>query len=238
MLVDFYATKLGMTQVWSQTGERIPATILKVDDLMVVGTKQLEDKQIFEVGIGHKKLKNAKKPLRAQLKKSGFSFSPLKIKGVKLTDDVSDESKPQVGKLIQVNQVLQTGEVVDVQGVSKGRGFAGGMKRHGFHGGPKTHGQSDRARAIGSIGAGTTPGRVLKGHRMPGHFGVETKTVKGLVILSLNEEKKQLIVSGPVPGHRNSIVRLRKTGKKKDVNLLPDSLEAIGFAPKVQEQEK
>ena len=232
MLVDYYAIKLGMTQVWDQSGRRLPATILKVQDMIVVDKKELEDgRRLIEVGVGRKKLKNAKKPLRTKLKKSGFSFAPLKIRGVYLE---SDEVEVKVGEQIPFDSVLSVGAVVDVQGISKGRGFAGGMKRHGFKGGPKTHGQSDRARAVGSIGAGTTPGRVLKGKRMPGHYGVETKTVKGLTILAYNPERKEVLVSGPVPGHIKSLVRLRKTGKTKDVKLLEPSLETINFLTKLQ----
>ncbi len=195
---------------------------------MVVDVKSLEDnKRVVEVGISTKKLKNAKKPLREKVKKSGFSFAPLKIRGVYFKDEAA-EIKP--GSFVAFDQVMAPGEVVDVQGISKGRGFAGGMKRHGFHGGPKTHGQSDRARAVGSIGAGTTPGRVLKGKKMPGHYGVETKTVKGLTILAYNPDKKEILVSGPVPGHIKSIVRLRKTDKTNTVELLEESLANINFA--------
>ncbi len=232
MLVDYYAIKLGMTQVWDQSGRRLPATILKVQEMMVMDKKELKDgRKLIEVGIGQKKLKNAKKPLRTKLKKSGFSFAPLKIRGVYL---ISDEAEVKVGDLVPFDSVLSVGAVVDVQGISKGRGFAGGMKRHGFKGGPKTHGQSDRARAVGSIGAGTTPGRVLKGKRMPGHYGVETKTVKGLTILAYNPERKEILISGPVPGHIKSVIRLRNTGRSKEVRLLESSLETINFLTKLQ----
>ncbi len=225
MLVDFYATKRGMTQVWDQTGRRIPATILEVADVLVLDKKQADNQLIFEIGIGRKKLKNAKKPLRAKLEKSGFSFAPLQIRGVHLVDETNEL---KIGSVIKAEQVLKTGEVVDIQGVSKGRGFAGAIKRHGFHGGPKTHGQSDRARAVGSIGAGTTPGRVLKGKKMPGHYGVETKTVQGLTILYFDPTEKRLLVSGPVPGHFRSIVRIHRTGKQKEIHLTSQSLAQFG----------
>jgi len=226
MLVDFYATKQGMTQVWDQAGKRIPATVLVVADLLVLDKKQVDNQLIFEVGIGQKKLKNAKKPLRAKLEKSGFSFAPLQIRGVRLADETSEL---KIGSVVKVEQVLKVGEIVDIQGVSKGRGFAGAMKRHGFHGGPKTHGQSDRARAVGSIGAGTTPGRVLKGKRMPGHYGVETKTVKGLTILYFSATEKKLLISGPVPGHIHSIVRIHRTGKQRKIDLTTQSLVQLGL---------
>ena len=123
------------------------------------------------------------------------------------------------GQTIKIDQVLEVGDVVAVQGVSKGRGFAGVVKRYGFHGGPRTHGQSDRQRAPGSIGSGTDPGRVWKGKKMSGHYGFETKTVSGLVVVNIDLDNREIWVSGPVPGHKNSIVRIKKTGVKKDIKL-------------------
>ena len=114
---------------------------------------------------------------------------------------------------------MAVGDVVAVQGTSKGRGFAGGVKRYHFHGGPRTHGQSDRQRAIGSIGSGTDPGRVWKGKRMAGHYGVESKTVKGLTVVYIDFDKRELWLSGPVPGAVNSILQIEKSGKKRDLSL-------------------
>ena len=93
------------------------------------------------------------------------------------------------------------------------------MKRHGFHGGARTHGQSDRMRAVGSIGAGTTPGRVLKGKRMPGHFGTDTITIKGLVVLHVDPQTQELWLSGPVPGSFNSLLTIYKTNGQKKIEL-------------------
>jgi len=115
--------------------------------------------------------------------------------------------------------------------MSKGRGFAGAIKRHGFHGGPRTHGQSDRQRTPGSIGAGTNPGRIWKGKKMPGHYGVETKTVSGLVVVHIDLNNREIWLNGPVPGYKNSIVRIQKSGVKKDIKLnktmLTDNKEAV-----------
>ncbi|MFH1955543.1 MAG: 50S ribosomal protein L3 [Patescibacteria group bacterium] len=105
--------------------------------------------------------------------------------------------------------VFGVGNPVTITGFSKGRGFSGVVKRHGFHGGPATHGQSDRHRAPGSIGAGTTPGRVYKGKRMAGRFGNERVTVKGFKIVSFDKEKNIVAISGPVPGARNGKVLLK-----------------------------
>ena len=105
------------------------------------------------------------------------------------------------------------GDLVDVTGMSKGRGFAGGVKRHDFHGGPKTHGQSDRHRAPGSIGSGTTPGRVLKGLRMAGHMGNDRVTVRNLQVLESNPARGVLLVEGSVPGAKNGLLRIRLARK-------------------------
>jgi len=106
-------------------------------------------------------------------------------------------------------------ERVDVVGVSKGRGFAGAIRRHGFHGGPKTHGQSDRWRAPGAVGAGTTPGRVLKGTRMPGRMGGTRVTVKDLQVVAVDSEHSLVAIKGAVPGPRGSVVLIKKVAERK-----------------------
>ncbi len=215
MLTDFYATKNGMTQAWTADGKRLAVTRLKTPDNIVSAVLSPD---ILEVGYGQKKEKNVTKPLSTRFKKSGFSFMPAKLGGARWTTQEGEE-QPKAGTTIAVASVLSVGDVVEVRGITKGRGFAGAVKRYGFHGGPKTHGQSDRTRAVGSIGAGTSPGRVWKGKRMPGHYGVETKTIGGLVILHIDEEAKEIWVSGPVPGHLNSFVLVRKTGREQVVKL-------------------
>ncbi len=214
MLNTIFATKIGMSQAWSKLGKRLPITKLMVDDNCVLSVKK-DQNQVFkaEVAYGPKKLKNVAKPLREQISQSGFSSGFKQIKGIKVDENLKK------GEKIQIDQVLEVGDVVAVQGISKGRGFAGAVKRYGFHGGPRTHGQSDRQRATGSIGSGTDPGRVWKGKKMPGHYGVETKTVLGLVVAHIDLENKEIWVTGPVPGHKNSIVRIQKTGEKKDLEL-------------------
>lgn len=214
MLNTIFATKIGMSQAWSTLGKRLPITKLFVDDNCVLSVKETQNQVLkAELAYGKKKLKNVSKPIRSQISKSGFSSGFKQIKGIAV-----DESIKQ-GETITIDQVLSVGDVVAIQGTSKGRGFAGGVKRYSFHGGPRTHGQSDRQRAPGSIGSGTSPGRIWKGKRMPGHFGVETKTVLGLVVVNIDAEKKEIWVNGPVPGHKNSIVKIQKTGEKKDLQL-------------------
>lgn len=225
MTIDVIATKQGMTQAWTKTGKRMAITRCMVEPLSVIAehTSSLKKEQsadqarnYFEVGYGRKKLKNMTKPLRTKLEKGGFSFGVKHIEGIELE---KTEGQTLVGQTLTVADTLSVGDVVKVQGISKGRGFAGAVKRHGFKGGPKTHGQSDRLRAVGSIGSGTDPGRVEKGKRMPGHFGTDVKTVSGLVVLYVNAETQEVWLSGPVPGANSSIVKIQKTGDKKDVEL-------------------
>jgi large subunit ribosomal protein L3 len=231
MLTTVFATKIGMTQAWTKQGKRVAVTRCQVDPNMIVGQVTLRPKQnlsdvaIFEIGYGTKKIKNMSKPLRSKLEKGGFSKGVKQIQGLRVpAAKDGEESLLKVGQTFGASDVLTVGDIVKVQGTSKGRGFAGAMKRHGFAGGPQTHGQSDRARAVGSIGSGTTPGRVNKGKKMAGHFGVETVTVDGLIVLHVNPVTQEVWLSGPVPGHIQSFVRIEKTGKTKAVELvLPEA---------------
>lgn len=232
MVTDFYATKLGMTQAWTTSGKRLAITRCQADDLPVItstvvkaganwrGGQPRPELTIIEVGLGRRKLANMKKPLQTKVSKSGFSFGVKHLKGIRLDQHkVDQDTALQPGSIITVDQVVQVGDVVQVQGVTKGRGFAGGIKRYGFSGGPKTHGQSDRERAVGSIGAGTFPGRVWKGKRMPGHYGQETTTVTNLVVVHVDPTSHELWLSGPVPGSIKAQLRIRKTNQTKQIEL-------------------
>ena len=131
----------------------------------------------------------------------------------------------KIGELIKASDVVRPGDLVKVTGVSKGKGFAGGVKRWGFAGGPKTHGQSDRLRAPGSIGQGTTPGRVYKGKKMAGRMGGEQVSVKNLTVLKV-EENGDIWLSGPVPGFQSGLLQITKIGEdKKFVELYEKDTE-------------
>lgn len=228
MVLTVFATKKGMSQAWTKAGKRLPVTVCRVDNNVVLGQDQSpSDFNVIKIGYGTKPLKNVKKPLREQIKKSGFSLGVGGMAGVRVSKD-SAELSPT----IRVEEVLSVGDVVKVQGTTKGRGFAGGIKRHGFSGGPKTHGQSDRERAVGSIGSGTTPGKVWKGKKMPGRYGTDTKTVAGLVVVHLDPATQEVWLSGPVPGHFNSIVRIEKQDQKRVIDLEPT---ASGIKVEVEE---
>ena len=237
MLDSIFATKLDMTQAWSKHGKRLAVTRCQVKDNMVIDQKSDD---LFEIGYGIKKLKNMSKPLRSKMQKSGFLMGATRLQGFKNiqnTDEANDNTDQiKVGDLIKAEQVLEVGDIVKVQGITKGRGFTGVMKRWGFSGGQRTHGQSDRERAPGSIGAGTDPGRVWPGKKMPGHYGGETKTIGGLVVLYINTDNGEVWLSGPVPGHYSSIVRITKTGQKKEV-VLDNAASGIEVEEKITEEQ-
>lgn len=231
MLTDFFVTKLGMTQAWTKSGKRLAITRCKASDLPIVSLSTVSvvdtqdqnkpqiEVQIAELGMGKKKLSSMTKPLREKLTKGGFTVGVKDLKGIRLDQNETSENPLKAGDSITVEQVLSIGDVVQVQGTSKGKGFAGAIKRHGFHGGPRTHGQSDRERAVGSIGPGTTPGRVYVGKKMPGRMGGDTKTVSGLIVVHMDPTTKEVWLSGPVPGVMFSQVMIRKTGENKEVEL-------------------
>jgi large subunit ribosomal protein L3 len=228
MLTSVFATKIGMTQAWTTSGKRLAVTRCKVNPMSVVSELTKADDQnqaMFEIGYGHKKLKNVPKPLRSKLEKGGFSYGVTQIKGMAIAPDANGET-PSVGSTLKLESMLSVGDVVKVQGLTKGKGFAGAVKRHGFKGGPVTHGQSDRLRAVGSIGAGTTPGRVLKGKRMPGRMGTDKMTIQGLTVIHIDPVTQEVWLSGPVPGAIDGMMAIRRTGNTKEIAL---DLDASGI---------
>lgn len=206
MIDQIFATKISMGQTWTKSGRRLPVSKLMIQDNLVLGKRAVDTDghDALQIGYGKKKLKNMTKPLKSLLEKSGFSLGVRQIKEVRTASD----DALQVGAKITAADVLKVGDVVNVQGISKGRGFAGAMKRHGFSGQQKTHGQSDRARAVGAIGQRTTPGRVFKGKKMAGHYGLDTITVKNLLVVHLDPQTGEVWLNGPIPGHFTSTVRL------------------------------
>lgn len=208
MLASIIGTKSHMTQVFTTDGRRYPATKILAGPCKVVQVKTADSDGYQAVQLAYGSRKSTSKPIQGHLKKHGVESQPRIIKEFTVKDEVNVTS----GQEVTVETVLQRGDVVAVTGVSKGKGFAGGVKRYGFHGGPKTHGQSDRTRAPGSIGAGTTPGRVYKGKHMAGRMGGGQVTIDKLVILHIDPETNSVWLSGSIPGARNSIVTLTKVG--------------------------
>lgn len=247
MLQSVYATKMGMTQAWTKAGKRLPVTKVKAASMAVVGVRNIVNtattdgstrKQI-QLGLGTRKLERMHKPLRANLQAQGFSHGIKAMKSVYLTDEAIEV---KAGDTLALQDMLSVGDVVLVQGITKGKGFAGVVKRHGFKGGPRTHGQSDRLRAPGSIGPGTTPGRTFKNQRMAGHMGVEAVTVQNLIVVHIDTDSGEIWLSGPVPGAISSQVRITKTGENKEVELnraashLPEEKVAEPVAEEVVEE--
>ena len=199
--------KLGMTQVFDSTGKIHAVTVVEAGPIVVtqVKTAAKDGYDALQVGYGEKK--KLTKPARGHLKKAGSNSRML------LEFKVVGDGEYSVGDKIGL-ELFSEGDLVHVTGTSRGRGFAGGVRRHNFHGGPKTHGQSDRHRAPGSIGSGTTPGRVLKGQRMAGHMGAVQVTSKNLRIIAKDEGKGLLLIEGAVPGATNGTVRVRRAKKQ------------------------
>ncbi len=195
--------KLGMSQVFREDGTAVPVTVIEAGPCTVVQVKTDEDDGYAAVQLGFGTRKRVNSPLKGHMKGLG-QFRYLREFPV---DDIGEW---EIGKKVGC-ELFQQGDLVDVSGASKGRGFAGVMKRHGFHGGPRTHGQSDRARAPGSIGAGTDPGRVTKGHKMAGHMGTGQATVKNLRVLQSDPARNILMVEGSVPGNKDALLRVRRS---------------------------
>ncbi len=204
--------KVEQTQKFLTDGTRIPVTVLSTpgNPVTAIKTKDNDGYIALQLGFGNKKVAN--KPEMGQAKKAHLEKAPQFLTEVRLTEKEA-ETVPNLGDMLLANMVLEPGDIVDVRGKSKGKGFAGGVKRHGFRGGPKTHGQSDRWRAPGSIGSGTTPGRVYRGKRMAGKMGNDMTTLKNLEVVEVG--KDFVWVKGVVPGPIGSIVVVTTTGKKK-----------------------
>lgn len=211
-----------MTQYWDKSGVRYAATLVRVTPLNVtkVKTEKTDGYKAIQVGFGKKSPKKVPKPLKGHLKKSDYKNTyPRTLKEI----HISDKDQYQTGDQIKVEDILSLGDKVDVSGTSKGRGFAGVIKRWGFHGGPRTHGQSDRERAPGSIGQGTDPGRVHKGKKMPGRYGNQRFTIRNLTVLYLDSKAGEVALSGPIPGAKNSLITIKKTGTGEPVDLIIDT---------------
>jgi large subunit ribosomal protein L3 len=194
-----------MTQVFDATGLAVPVTVIEAGPCYVTQVRTLakDGYEAVQLGFGHAKRLN--EPEKGHLKK----LPPLRyLREVR----AADLSQLHVGQKIDVG-IFKPGERVDVTGTSKGKGFAGVVKRHHFRGGPRTHGQSDRERAPGSVGATTTPGRVFKGLRMAGRMGHERVTVQNLQVVRVDPASNLLLLEGAVPGPTNSLVMIRRAVK-------------------------
>ncbi len=214
--------KIDQTQAFLEDGTRVPVSIINVAGNTVVQLKNQDKEGYSAIQVGFGTKRKPTKPIAGHIKKAGIEKAPRFFREIRVDDTASIE----LGSVIAPVELLEAGDVVDVIGTSKGKGYAGVVKRHHFKGGPKTHGQSDRHRAPGSSGQGTTPGRVYRGKRMSGRMGDEQVTIRNLTVLKV--EDGVLFVKGLIPGAKGSIVMVARKGKnKKFIPLFEKKIEAV-----------
>ena len=201
-------TKIGMTQIFNEDGKVVPVTVVLAGPCTVVQKKTVETDgyEAVQVGYGEVKEKSLNKPMKGHFAKADTAAKKY-LREFRLEDvaslNVGDEIKADI---------FEAGEKVDVTGISKGKGFAGPMKRWGLHRGPMTHG-SGYHRGSGSMGACSSPGRVMKGKKLPGHMGVNTVTVQNLEIVKVNAEENIILVKGAVPGSKGGLITIKNSVK-------------------------
>ena len=217
MINGIIGKKVGMTQIFAADGTVTPVTVIKAGPCVVVQKKSAAGRDGYnavQLGLVEDrpiKLKNVNKPMRGHFEKTGGGVPPTRILKEFRLEDSADATN--VGDKILVDQ-FSDGDSIEVIGRSKGRGFAGTVKRHNFNRGPESHG-SMNVRAPGSIGASAYPSRVIKGTRSSGHMGDERVTVKGLTVARVDIENNLLMVRGAVPGAPGSVVIIRKSARQK-----------------------
>jgi large subunit ribosomal protein L3 len=209
-LPAFYGLKAGMTRIFDQEGNHIPVTVIKLVPNFVtqVKTKDKDGYEAYQIGYYEKREALITKAIKGHLAKASVGkglarFAEIRIPGVK---------SESLGAQISLGE-FKPESFIDVTGISKGKGFQGVMKRYNFSGGPAAHGSMFH-RTTGSIGNRATPARVFKNKKLPGHMGVDKKTVQNLVVVEVNHEKGYMLVRGSVPGSKNSFVKIAKAVKK------------------------
>jgi large subunit ribosomal protein L3 len=202
MSIGLIGRKVGMTQVFQPDGTMVAVSVLQVAPNVVTRLRTPDRDGYTAIQLGTDEKQRLSKPLAGQL-------GDLPAVGTLREFRMDDLAGYEVGQTLAVGEVFAEGDLVDVTGVSKGKGFAGHVKRHHFHRGPKTHG-SDHHREPGSIGPGTTPGRVYKGVRMAGHMGDDRVTTKKVKVVRTDAEHNLLLLKGSLPGGRNSLILVRK----------------------------
>lgn len=208
MVKEVYGKKVGMTQIFNEDGKAIPVTAIEVEPLTVVG-KKTADKEGYNavvVAFGEIREKNVNKPRKGVFAKAGVEVK-RHLREIK----VENIDEYEIGSKITVD-TFTTDDRVDVQGTSKGKGFQGNIKRHGQHRGPMAHGSMYHRRP-GSMGATSTPGRVFKGKKLPGHMGNVISSILNLEIVKVDTDKNVILVKGSISGAKKSIVRVKKSVK-------------------------
>lgn len=200
--------KLGMTQVFSEDGSAVPVTVIEVEPSVIIQKKTVDTDgyDAVQLGYGRIKQKNVTKALQGHFRAADKGCFRI------MREFRGDLEGAEVGQELKVD-LFAAGDYVDVIGISKGKGFAGAVKRHGFGGGRATHGSMFH-RAPGSIGASADPSRVFKGKKLPGQMGNERKTIQNLRILAIRPEENALLIKGSVPGARRGVVLIKQAIKK------------------------
>lgn len=205
-MIGLLGKKTGMTRVFDENGNIVPVSIIEAGPCLVTQIKsvQKDGYDAIQIGFDEKRLSSINKPLKGHFDK--LNISPKRI----LAEFRNfDKKNLTPGSTINVD-IFGEGDTVNVQGISKGKGFQGVVKRHGFGGGSVTHGQSDRLRAPGSIGASSFPSRVFRGQRMAGRMGGAKVTIRNLKVIKVEKETNLIYVKGAIPGHINGYVKLIK----------------------------
>ena len=205
-MLGLIGKKIGMTTYFEESGNAVPCTVIEAGPCMItqIKTKDKDGYEAVQFGFGIRKEKHTNKAQRTVFKK--LKKSPAKIV-IEIRDFPLNDMK--VGDEVKVD-IFKAGEKVKVTGISKGKGFQGGVKRHGFSGGVRTHGQSDRERAPGSIGSSSYPSRVFKGQRMAGRMGNDQVTVRNLKVVKILPDSNLILVKGAIPGANNGFVEIYK----------------------------
>lgn len=233
MIREIIGKKLGMTRLFSQEGNIVPVTIIEAGPCPIIQkkTREKDGYGALQVGFLPKKPKRVNRPLMGHFKKSGEGAFYI-LRELRM-DDVDDF---ELGQEIAVD-IFQPGDLVDVTGTSKGRGFSGVMKRHGFRGAPGSHGTHEYFRHGGSIGSATDPGRTYKGKRMPGHFGNQRVTVQNIEVVEVRAQQNLIFLKGSIPGWRNGIVTIRGA-KKATTPPRPAPPRGKREEPRIEEPKK
>jgi large subunit ribosomal protein L3 len=206
MGIGLIGRKVGMTQVFQDDGTMVAVSVLAIQPNTVTRLRTTDRDGYTAVQLGTETSKKLSKPEAGQLKDLPKGAQALKTIREFRVESVDDY---ELGQTVSLTDLFSAGDEVDVSGVSKGKGFAGHIKRHNFHRGPKTHG-SDHHREPGSIGPGTTPGRVYRGMKMAGHMGDDTVTIKKVRVVRTDPDRNLLLVKGSLPGARGSLILVKK----------------------------
>jgi large subunit ribosomal protein L3 len=200
------AKKLGMTQIFDDSGSVVPVTVLEAGPCYITQVKTVhkDGYEAVQIAYAEKKEKKTSMPLKGHFKKAGVSPKRFLVEF-----EIVPGFKYKTGQIFNAS-IFNLGDSVKVTGTSKGRGFSGVMKRHGFGGGPKTHGQREHPRSAGSIGQASDPSRVFKGVKMPGQYGNKKKTIENLKVVKIDADNNQIFLKGAVPGSVNGMVIINK----------------------------